>query len=199
MRLSKLFVAVSTALLALSGSVQAATNSSATLTADNEFWLYTGNATGSNLQLVGHGANWQTGYGFNFDVQPGDYLYVMALDWGQPHAWQGIFSTPTGLIVTNSTNWVGVATRDTTVSAAVISSANWGPINTVLPSWSAPWNGRVGDLGANWIWTSGINSGDTTVLFRTANVVAVPEPETYAMFMAGLGIMGAVARRRKQA
>ena len=28
---------------------------------------------------------------------------------------------------------------------------------------------------------------------------AVPEPETYAMFLAGLGIMGALARRRKQA
>ncbi len=29
-------------------------------------------------------------------------------------------------------------------------------------------------------------------------VTAVPEPETYAMFLAGLGLMGAVARRRKQ-
>ena len=30
------------------------------------------------------------------------------------------------------------------------------------------------------------------------NVVAVPEPETYAMMLAGLGLMGLVARRRKQ-
>ena len=30
-------------------------------------------------------------------------------------------------------------------------------------------------------------------------VAQVPEPETYAMFLAGLGIMGAMARRRKQA
>jgi len=29
------------------------------------------------------------------------------------------------------------------------------------------------------------------------NVAAIPEPETYAMFLAGLGMMGAVARRRK--
>jgi hypothetical protein len=28
-------------------------------------------------------------------------------------------------------------------------------------------------------------------------VTAVPEPETYAMLLAGLGLMGAVARRRK--
>jgi hypothetical protein len=30
-----------------------------------------------------------------------------------------------------------------------------------------------------------------------SNVVAVPEPETYAMMMAGLGVMGVVGRRRK--
>jgi hypothetical protein len=28
-------------------------------------------------------------------------------------------------------------------------------------------------------------------------VTAVPEPETYALFMAGLGLMGFIARRRK--
>ena len=31
------------------------------------------------------------------------------------------------------------------------------------------------------------------------NISPVPEPETYAMLLAGLGLMGAVARRRKQA
>jgi choice-of-anchor C domain-containing protein len=30
------------------------------------------------------------------------------------------------------------------------------------------------------------------------NVTAVPEPETYAMMLAGLGLMGFIARRRKQ-
>ena len=32
--------------------------------------------------------------------------------------------------------------------------------------------------------------------FDNVNVAAVPEPETYAMFLAGLGLMGVVARRR---
>lgn len=38
--------------------------------------------------------------------------------------------------------------------------------------------------------------------FETDNhsfITAVPEPETYAMLIAGLGLVGAVARRRKQA
>jgi hypothetical protein len=29
------------------------------------------------------------------------------------------------------------------------------------------------------------------------DVAAVPEPETYAMLLAGLGMLGAVARRKK--
>jgi hypothetical protein len=33
--------------------------------------------------------------------------------------------------------------------------------------------------------------------FSLTTVAAVPEPETYAMLLAGLGVMGAVARRRK--
>ena len=53
-------------------------------------------------------------------------------------------------------------------------------------------------------------SYDTLVLKGSANgfspygidnlqIAAVPEPETYALFMAGLGLMGTVARRRKAA
>ncbi|MBL8491002.1 MAG: PEP-CTERM sorting domain-containing protein [Rhodocyclaceae bacterium] len=36
--------------------------------------------------------------------------------------------------------------------------------------------------------------GDLT--YGSVSVAAVPEPETYAMFLAGLGLIGAVARRR---
>ncbi|MTV40968.1 PEPxxWA-CTERM sorting domain-containing protein [Duganella radicis] len=35
--------------------------------------------------------------------------------------------------------------------------------------------------------------------FDNINVTAVPEPETYAMLLAGLGLVGVAARRRKQA
>jgi hypothetical protein len=36
------------------------------------------------------------------------------------------------------------------------------------------------------------------VSLTVANVAAVPEPESYAMLLAGLGVMGAVARRRSK-
>lgn len=43
------------------------------------------------------------------------------------------------------------------------------------------------------------NSFDQTGALRTGfNVSAVPEPETYAMMLAGLGLLGFAARRRKQ-
>jgi hypothetical protein len=38
----------------------------------------------------------------------------------------------------------------------------------------------------------------TTQAMSAVTVAAVPEPETYAMLLAGLGIMGAVARRRRR-
>jgi hypothetical protein len=35
-------------------------------------------------------------------------------------------------------------------------------------------------------------------VWRENQIAAVPEPETYAMMLAGLGLLGVVTRRRKQ-
>ncbi|MFA9218876.1 MAG: FxDxF family PEP-CTERM protein [Sphingomonadaceae bacterium] len=43
------------------------------------------------------------------------------------------------------------------------------------------------------------NPAGLRVEFASSNVSAVPEPETYAMLMAGLGLVGFAARRRKAA
>lgn len=51
-------------------------------------------------------------------------------------------------------------------------------------------NTSTGDLNGN-LYLQVSASGGT-------NVAAVPEPESYAMFLAGLGIVAAVARRRQQ-
>lgn len=42
----------------------------------------------------------------------------------------------------------------------------------------------------------GAGTGGSGSYVVATSVTAVPEPESYAMFLAGLGIMGAVARRR---
>lgn len=45
---------------------------------------------------------------------------------------------------------------------------------------------------------SGFNGGVAVDEVQVYGVAPIPEPETYAMLLAGLGIMGTVARRRKQ-
>ncbi len=42
-----------------------------------------------------------------------------------------------------------------------------------------------------------ITSGTQLDLIRVAGVAAVPEPETYALLLAGLGLVGVAARRRR--
>ena len=45
---------------------------------------------------------------------------------------------------------------------------------------------------------NGIGAGLSHASLYTAAVTPVPEPETYALMLAGLGAMGFVARRRRQ-
>ncbi len=48
----------------------------------------------------------------------------------------------------------------------------------------------VGVTAVSWANTAGYHQ------FDNINVAAVPEPETYALFLAGLGLVGMIARRR---
>lgn len=53
--------------------------------------------------------------------------------------------------------------------------------------------------GSYYLNVSGIANGPQGGLYNGAvSVTAVPEPETYAMLLAGLGVMGFIARRRNK-
>jgi hypothetical protein len=64
----------------------------------------------------------------------------------------------------------------------------------------------VGSFGAHYLLTlsdADVGASSTRNTYQmelnlVGNVAAVPEPETYAMMLAGMGLMGAMARRRRQ-
>lgn len=73
--------------------------------------------------------------------------------------------------------------------------------STVLPSLgnsedhlSLTWNTPLS--GVNYLNITGVTGGTAGGIYAGAIAAAVPEPETYAMLLAGLGLMGAVVRRR---
>ena len=51
-------------------------------------------------------------------------------------------------------------------------------------------------LASNANWTTIANSNSTPIVADVLAVTAVPEPESYALMLAGLAVMGGVARRR---
>ena len=53
-------------------------------------------------------------------------------------------------------------------------------------------------LASNTNWTTIANSNSTPIVADVLAVTAVPEPASYALMLAGLAVMGGVARRRLQ-
>jgi hypothetical protein len=63
-------------------------------------------------------------------------------------------------------------------------------------------NGKSGDFNlfgnkANGVWYFNLRNNSGEQMLVTSITAAVPEPETYAMLLAGIGIIGAAIKRRK--
>lgn len=104
----------------------------------------------------------------------------------------GIWYSPNGTVVGGITfdfseGWWG----NTSANASLTSGerAVWGATFSTPTSFSAPpFALKVFGIGG---------SENSFAWYAPSNVTPVPEPETYAMLLAGLGILGFVARRRK--
>ncbi len=77
--------------------------------------------------------------------------------------------------------------------------SKWGSYLSALTAFHSVTGLDPRSLGRNEIAARdlGISQDDAQTLQRIAYITAVPEPETSAMLLAGLGLVGAVARRRK--
>ncbi|TXT31037.1 MAG: hypothetical protein FD131_1282 [Rhodocyclaceae bacterium] len=136
-----------------------------------------------------------------FNPGSGMSVYNMLTGWSESSTWNSLVS--------------GVQTNGTDASATAVATfgANNGSENIangklVIDVTSSLLAWQAGATNYGWVMTpfaSGTNGIDFYASeFATANlrpllsveVMPVPEPESYAMLLAGLGLIGAVARRK---
>lgn len=79
---------------------------------------------------------------------------------------------------------------DDTVLESVVLPSPGNSQDELHLTWGAPLS------GAHYLNVTGVTGGSDGGIYSGAIAAAVPEPETYAMLLAGLGLMGAVVRRR---
>ncbi|TDP72490.1 PEP-CTERM sorting domain-containing protein [Roseateles toxinivorans] len=148
----------------------------------------TGTATGTVLNLANGGDQI---FGFTGAIAAPNFLTGTQF----AHA-NGIIASPT---VSNSTNTTNVPTGLSLNAGTMVNLGNFdnGYYKGATTGTKAELLSKIGNV-ANWTRT---DSGDyaTSVWASSFTVTAVPEPESYALMLAGLGVMGFIARRRKQA
>lgn len=206
-----------------------ATNITATLTADNHYGLYYGQGNGSGLTFVGRNEfgtpgnpgifNWSLPETYNFNVEAGDYLYVLAWDSRSFQSWIGEFQgVSNNSLLSNTTDWeyfvssgnnpgsFGNVPSLATVSAE-IASATWAIPEASAPQGTFPWGTIPGiSSSAQFVWHDTLedtssSSDSNYVIFRTKAPVVpttVPEP-TSTLSLLALGTLGtASVLKRKQ-
>lgn len=201
MKLRAITLAVGLALSAGAG----ATTLSGKATADNAFWAYVSTSDSVLGTLIGSGDNW----GATYSVASGplasvkeQYLHIVARDYGRPEAFLGEFTlSDAAFSFENGTqSLLTGATAEWKASAA--GASGWlAPTGTPVDrgvNGVGPWGyHRLISGSAHWIWSAEYGTG--TTYFSAKIVSSVPEPETYAMMLAGLGLLGAAARRKRAA
>ena len=183
----------------LLASAAVGTTLSGNLTVDNSFTAYLSTTDSTLGTQIGSGSAWESTYSVSSVLTPNvtEYLHIVANNVGGPGAFIGSFSLDnsnfafangTQTLLTNTTDWKQSATGFGSNYTTPISSGSNGV---------SPWGAQSG-ISSNAQWLA-YQDGWTTAYFSTTitAVAAVPEPETYAMLLAGLGLIGAAVKRRK--
>ncbi len=98
----------------------------------------------------------------------------------------------------DGSNWSNVAELNPTQASVPNTSKGVSTVSDALISLSAP-VAAGSTFYLRWVDDNGEpTSPDQIIGLNNVNIAAVPEPETYALMLAGLGLVGAIARRRGQ-
>jgi hypothetical protein len=134
--------------------------------------------------------------GFRLEGQDGFSLTAFgaySYDWDNTTVVLGFTAAPGA---TYSIDW---ANSWLDVNGAATRLASFDPVVADAALATHPQGGNGLTPGAAWSFTvpgSNLSLGGITGGQIAYSVTSVPEPETYAMLLAGLGVIGAVARRR---
>ena len=137
----------------------------------------------------------------NNSQQTGDVLAYIATTWGLTATDLGASdSAGSGPFTSNPDVATGTLTFDTPMDGAFVLALKAGDQFSLFyydGSGAAIESIAYSTLGVNVNNNGGANALSHATLYG-ASVTAVPEPETYALMLAGLGVVGFVARRRNQ-
>lgn len=144
----------------------------------NGYWSANGTETlivnaGSSVLPAGNGQQYATFTGASQSI----YQVISGFDVGQTYQVSFWATGATGVWYVDEPNATG----------AIVADSTW-------KQYSFTFNATAYDQH---LWFEGGSSAALSV--DNITISAVPEPETYALLLAGLGVVGAVARRRKSA
>jgi hypothetical protein len=159
----------------------------------------------SNILLVANGEIYGGSNTFSLEIRNGDGVGGTLLGSKSITVTSTIYTPGKGWVFNLNTESLGITVatgHQYTFDFTKVSGAGSLTIGGIASSEANPYaGGRAyfgkGGYGNQPDWDL---SFETSVITNgsTPPVAAIPEPETYAMLLAGLGLMGFVARRRKQ-
>jgi hypothetical protein len=188
----------------------------ATVTADNAFSLYTGNADGTDLTYIGRNtADWSTARTLTFDHTAGDYIYLAS--WSDNAVAQGIigqFTLADGSTLFTGTTWDAHLTNmdinnymaempSLSSVSSEIGENTWAAVNNTVDYGAWPWGSISGiSSNADWMWGSslipGSGYGEYQIFRLQVGSTNVPEPGSLMMLGMGIALLAPFMIRRKK-